>query len=62
MLKKFLYVLIALGVIRGLIRYNEETGSDGIERVLVAFIEAVADITYRWLPAGIEIASRVLGG
>lgn len=62
MVKKVLYVLIALGVIRGLVRYNEANGSTGIERVVTAFIGAVADITYRWLPALIDVVGSVLGG
>lgn len=62
MLKKVLYVLIALGVIRGLIRYNEDTGSEGAERLLMAFIDGVADITYRWLPALLDLLNSVLGG
>lgn len=60
MIRKALYVLLILGVIRGVIRYNETTGSTGIERIITAIIDAVADITYRWLPALLDLIGGVL--
>lgn len=61
-LKTGLTILICIGVIRGVVRYNEAHGSGGIERLVTSFIGAVEDITYRWLPAAIDMLQGLIPG
>lgn len=49
LLKLALLVLIIIGVIRGIIHWNNDTGGEGLERALSAIVNAVADVTYRWI-------------
>lgn len=59
---RLLILLLGIGVIRGVIRHQQETGSTGIEGLLTAIVDGVADVTYRWLPALIEMLTTILGG
>lgn len=59
---RVLYVVVAIGVIRGLVRYQQDNGSTGIERLVMAIINGVADVTYRWIPPIVEGVASLLGG
>lgn len=48
-LKTGLVVLIAIGVARGIIHYNNATDGAGVERLLFAIVHAAEDITYQWI-------------
>lgn len=48
-IKTALLVLIGIGVIRGVIHYNNDTGGDGINRLVMAIVHGAEDITYRWI-------------
>lgn len=60
LLTRALWVLVAIGVIRGLIRYQQDNGSTGIERLVTAIIGGVADVTYRWIPPILEWIASIL--
>lgn len=47
--KTILVVLIAIGVIRAVINYNNATDGHGIARLASAIVNAAEDITYRWI-------------
>lgn len=61
-LKLAVVIVVALGVIRGMMRYQQDHGSTGIERVLMAVIDGIADVTYRWVPAILEFLGSLLAG
>ncbi|MDN5896069.1 MAG: hypothetical protein L0H93_18835 [Nocardioides sp.] len=50
-IKTGLLVLLGIGVLRGVIHYNNDQDGEGIVRLASAIINAAEDITYRWLPA-----------
>lgn len=52
--------IVVIGVVRGLMRYNNEQGGDGITDFVGAMIGGIADVTYRWLPPAIEFISDLL--
>lgn len=60
-LKMALWALIAWGVIRGVVRYNNATDGDGIARVLTAIVGGISDATYRLIPAIIDTVGQLSG-
>lgn len=52
-------ILIAIGIVRGLIHYNNTHGGDGLLDLLWSIIDGVADITYRWIP---QLLQLIFGG
>lgn len=58
--KLALTIIVGIGVIRGVMRYNDAAGGDGVARVLGAFVGAISDIVYRWLPPTFEFIGQFL--
>lgn len=57
-LKVVLLVLVGIGVLRGVVRWQESTEGNPLVRLVESFVGAVADITYKWLPELIEFLQR----
>lgn len=49
-IKTGLLILLGIGVLRGVIHYNNDQDGEGLIRIASAIINAAEDITYRWLP------------
>lgn len=56
----FLLGLVVAIVVRAVVRYQEQTGK-GADELVVAFVEACADVTVRLVPAIIAFFYRVFG-
>ncbi|MFE3629433.1 hypothetical protein [Streptomyces goshikiensis] len=52
--RRVLAVLLTIGVGCGLIRYVQDDGAGGIRRFVVALVEGIADVTYRWVPPTVD--------
>jgi NADH-quinone oxidoreductase subunit L len=55
-------VLVAIGVLRAIVHWNRDEDGQGIERIVLAIVHGVEDITYRWLPGLINLIGDLLSG
>lgn len=51
LLKGAASVLLLIGVVRGFIRYQENSSDGGVVRFVVSAVQAIEDITYKAIPA-----------
>lgn len=56
--KMALTIIIVVGVLKGLFRYNESS-DHGLAAFLLAVINGIADITYRWIPTLIDFITQL---
>lgn len=61
-LTRVVWVVVAIGVIRGLVRYQQDHGSTGAERFIMAVVNGIADVVYRWVPPFFEFLSKIIAG
>lgn len=61
-LTRVLWVIVAVGVIRGLVRYQQDHGSTGAGELIMSIINGVADVTYRWVPPALEFLGQIISG
>lgn len=54
--------LLAWGIIRGFVHYNDAEGGTGVARLVNAFVGGVEDATYKLIPVVIDLVSNVFSG
>lgn len=57
----FFGLLIVIGVVRGLIRYNDASNG-GVGTMITSFVDGVADVTYRWFPKLVDLVGQLFDG
>ncbi|MFI9507162.1 hypothetical protein [Nocardia sp. NPDC052566] len=64
LLKMAMWGIVAVGVYRGYVNYSGASGADAATvglRLVSAVVNAIADLTYRWIPIVAHAVGALIG-